>query len=192
MSTITSSGVLNRDGLALWREAGCGEWKATAAEIGQDLELLEVPYTIVTAFRFPLASSYNKPMRRGEEVRIARGDLTHLTRWMPSLKETIGDIPEDCHGWAFRLFQPRAEGMAIVNLALLADWPAWSKKQARAAGLVCAECDYDLRKFKDETRLPYDIRLPERPKTRRLACGQCCDHGLDEMERLAQLTGKPS
>ncbi|MEU2718669.1 hypothetical protein [Streptomyces sp. NPDC007205] len=46
------------------REAGCGEWKATAAEIGQDLELLEVPYTIVTAFRFPLASSYNKATPR--------------------------------------------------------------------------------------------------------------------------------
>lgn len=190
VSTITSSGVLNSDGLALWREANCGEWKATAAEIGQDLELLEVPYTTVTAFRFPLASSHSKAMRRGEEVRIARGDLTHLVRWVPSLKETIGDIPEDCPGWAFHLFQPRVEGMAIARLALAADWPAWTKKQARAAGLVCAECDYDLRDTKDETRLPYDIPLPERPKARRLVCGQCCEHGVDEMERLAALAGE--
>ncbi|MBL1102461.1 hypothetical protein [Streptomyces coffeae] len=192
VGTVRASGVLNNDGLALWREADCEEWKATAAEIGKDLELLEVPYTIVTAFRFPLASSWNKAMRRGEEVRIARKDVIHLVRWMPSLKESIDDIPEDGPGWAFRLFQPRAEGMAICNLALSADWPTWSKKQARAAGLVCAECDYDLRQFKDEERLPYDIRLPERPKKRRLLCGQCCEHGLKEMERLAVLAEKPS
>ncbi|MET7912031.1 hypothetical protein ABZS98_27950 [Streptomyces avermitilis] len=192
VSTITSSGVLNSDGLALWREAGCGEWKATAAEIGRDLDLLEVPHTIVTAFRFPLASSYSKAMRRGEEVRIARNDLTHLVRWRPSLKETIADIPEDCPGWAFHLFQPRAEGMAVLSLALSADWPAWSKKQARVSGLVCAECDWDLREVKDENRLPYDIRLPEKPSKRRLVCGQCCNHGLDELERLAALAGQPS
>ncbi|MEU9117450.1 hypothetical protein AB0D04_38385 [Streptomyces sp. NPDC048483] len=38
---------------------------------------------IVAAFRFPLAGSSNKAMRRGEEIRIVRSDLTHLTRWMP-------------------------------------------------------------------------------------------------------------
>ncbi|ANP51989.1 hypothetical protein J2Z21_008993 [Streptomyces griseochromogenes] len=106
VSTVRVSGVLNNDGLALWRETRCGEWKATAAEIGQDLQLLEVPYTIVTAFRFPLASSYNKAMRQGDEVRIVRNDLTHLVRWMPSLKESIGDIPEDCPGWAFPCSSP--------------------------------------------------------------------------------------
>ncbi|MEU6351622.1 hypothetical protein ABZ896_20140 [Streptomyces sp. NPDC047072] len=179
------------DGLALWREADCGEWKATAAEIGRALVLLEVPYTIVTAFRFPLASSH-KAMRRGQEVRIVRNDLTHLVRWMASLKESIDAIPEGGPGWAFRLFQPHAEGMAIANLALSADWPTWSKKQAHAAGLVCAECGYDLREIKDEPRLPYDIRLPERPGSRRLLCGQCCAHGLVELERLARLAGKPS
>lgn len=192
ISTVRVSGVFNGDGLALWREDGCGEWKATAADLGRDLELLEVPHTIVTAFRFPLASSRSKAMRRGEEVRVVHNDLTHLIRWMPSLKDTVGDIPDDCPGWAFRLFQPRAEGMAILNMALSADWPAWSKKQARAAGLVCAECDYDLRDFKDEARLPYDIRLPEQPNRRRLVCGQCCGDGDHEMERLALLDGKTS
>ena len=69
----------------------------------------------------------------------------------------------------------------MIRLAK-AQWPAWSKKQARAAGLVCAECDYDLREFKDESRRPFDVRLPERPKRQRLVCGQCCNDGVDEME----------
>ncbi|MFF4517620.1 hypothetical protein [Streptomyces mirabilis] len=32
VSTINASGRLNADGLALWREVNCGEWKATAAD----------------------------------------------------------------------------------------------------------------------------------------------------------------
>ena len=132
-----------------------------------------MPYTIAKAYRFPLAKSYSKAMRRGEEVRIRRSDLAHLLRWLPSLEEPITSIPDDCPGWAFAAFQPRAGGMATVNLALSADWPNWSTKQARAAGLLCAECGYDLRDRKDETRLPYDIRLPEQPKALRLVCGQC-------------------
>lgn len=60
VGTVRVSGVLNKDGLALWREVDCGEWKATAAEIGNDLALLEVPHTIVKSFRFPLANSWNK------------------------------------------------------------------------------------------------------------------------------------
>ncbi|MFE7599871.1 hypothetical protein [Streptomyces sp. NPDC057494] len=144
ISTINASGKLNGDGLAMWREVNCGEWKATAAEIGLDLDLLQVPHTIVTAFRFPLASSHSKAMREGEEVRILRQDLPNLFPWMPSLEQTVADLPNDSPGWDFTLFQPRAEGIAIAKLALAAEWPAWSKKQARAARLVCAECDYDL------------------------------------------------
>ncbi|MDO0929607.1 hypothetical protein QQY24_31135 [Streptomyces sp. TG1A-8] len=78
------------------------------------------------------------------------------------------------------------------HLALSADWPAWSKKQARSAGLVCTECDYDLRDFKEKARLPYDIRLPEKPNRLRLACGQCCDDGVPGTERPALLGGKTS
>lgn len=192
VSTINASGKLNADGLAMWREVNCGEWKATAADIGRDLDLLQVPHTMVTAFRFPLATSYSKAMREGEEVRILRKDLAHLVPWMPSLEQTVADIPEDAPGWDFTLLQPRADGMVIAKLALSAEWPAWSKKQARAARLVCAECDYDLREFKNETRLPFDIRLPELPKARRLVCEQCCNDGVNEMERLAALAGKPS
>ncbi|MGW1190844.1 hypothetical protein [Streptomyces sp. NPDC002559] len=191
VSTINASGRLNADGLALWREVNCGEWKATAAEISRDLDLLQVPHKVVTAFRFPLASSYSKAMREGEEVRILCKDLLHLFPWMPSLEQTVADIPEDAPRWDFTLFQPRADGMGIAKLALSAEWPSWSKKQARAARLVCAECDYDLRD-KDEPRAPFDIRLPEQPKRRRLVCGQCCNDGLDEMERLAALAGTAS
>ncbi|MDX3618927.1 hypothetical protein [Streptomyces europaeiscabiei] len=191
VSTINASGRLNADGLALWREVNCGEWKATAADISRDLDLLQVPHTIVTAFRFPLASSYSKAMREGEEVRILRKDLAHLVPWMPSMEQTVADIPEDAPHWDFTVFQPRADGMAIAKLALSAEWPAWSKKQARAARLVCAECDYDLREFKDETRMPFDVRLPERPKARRLVCGQCCNDGVDEMERAGSRSDVP-
>lgn len=185
VSTITASGVLNGDGLALWREEDCGEFKATAAEIGQDLDLLEVPHQIVKAFRFPLANAWNKQMRRGEEVRIARKDLPHLVRWRPSLKESIEKIPEDCPGWDFMIFKPRAEGMTVMGFALAADWPLWTEKQARASRLLCTECDYDLRQRQDEERLPYWIPLPEKPNRIRLVCGKCCNHGLDELVRLA-------
>lgn len=191
-ATVRSCGVLNGDGLAMWCEAGCGQWKATAAEIGQDLELLEVPYTIVTAYRFPLASSYSKAMQRGEEVRIAAKDLTHLVGWIPSLKKSIDDLPHDCPGWDFTFFKPKAEGMVLMSFALSADWLAWSQKQARAARLLCAECDYDLRRRDDEDRLPYNIPDPEKPNKLRLVCGRCCNHGLDMMETLADNAEQPS
>lgn len=61
VSTINASGKVNADGQAMWREVNCGEWKATAADIGRDLDMLQVPHTIVTAFRFPLSSSYFAP-----------------------------------------------------------------------------------------------------------------------------------
>ena len=53
---------------------------------------------------------------------------------------------------------------------------------------VCAECGYDLRD-KAEYRAPFDVRLPEQ---QRLVSGKCCNDGVDEMERLAALAGKPS
>ncbi|MEU5980396.1 hypothetical protein [Streptomyces sp. NPDC047315] len=191
VSTINASGKLNADRLALRREANCGEWKATAADISKDLDLLQVPHTIVTAFRFPLASSYSKAMREGEEIRILRKDLPHLFPWMPSLEQTVANIPENAPHWDFTVLQPRADGMVIAAMRLSVEWPAWSKKQARAARLVCAESDYDLRD-KDKDRAPFDVRLPEQPKRRRLVCGKCCNNDVDEMQRLAALAGAPS
>ncbi|MCX4538331.1 hypothetical protein [Streptomyces sp. NBC_01669] len=190
--TVRVSGVLNGEGLGLWREADCGEFKATAAEIGRDLDVLEVPYVIVKAARYPLANSRSQQMRYGEEVRIAGKDLMHLVRWMPSLKESIEQIPDDLPGFGFPVFHPRAEGVAVRGLALAADWPAWTVKQARRARLMCAECDYDLRQRVDEDRAPFVIPLPEKPNWLRLVCGRCCNNGRDEVERLAALAGQPS
>ncbi|MFF3991486.1 hypothetical protein ACFY0B_43955 [Streptomyces sp. NPDC001797] len=175
---MNASAVLCGGGLALWREEGCGEWKATAAAIAEDLALLDVPHDIVRAFRYPLAKSRDKRPRRGEEVRIDREDLTYLVRWMPSLQTHIDQTPEDAPGWAFIMFEPRPESMAIIHLALAADWPRWTDKQAAAMGLMCADCGYDLRNV-DDDHCPYNIPLPEQPKKRRLVCGSCCSNGAD-------------
>ncbi|MEU1502908.1 hypothetical protein [Streptomyces sp. NPDC005732] len=183
VATVNASGVLCAGGLALWREVDCGEWKATADEISADLALLEVPHHVVKAFRYPLAKSWSRGPRRGEEVRVDREDLAHLVRWMPSLQQPI-DQTQDLPGWGFVMFEPRSDSMGIVPLALSADWPRWSAKQAAAMGLMCAYCEHDLRKA-DDDRCPYNIPLPETPKKRRLVCGMCCNDGLDELERLA-------
>jgi hypothetical protein len=83
-----------------------------------------------------------------------------------------------------QIFQPRAEGRGHGGRGLRAGGglARWTEKQARAARLLCAECDYDLGQRDDEERLPYNILLPEKPNKLRLVCGRCCNHGLDEME----------
>lgn len=189
VATVRVSGVLCRDGLALWREVDCGNWKATAAEIGEDLDLLEVPHHIVPAVRFPLANARNTALRKGEEVRVVRDDLPHLVRWMPSLGTSIEQLPEDCEGWAYGFLEPRADGMAAMGFALAADWPLWSDKQARRARLMCAQCDTDLRRH---DVVPYNIPDPQRPQRIRLLCGNCCNDGLDELERLASTARQPA
>ncbi|GAA3311826.1 hypothetical protein [Streptomyces cinereospinus] len=82
--------------------------------------------------------------------------------------------------------------MVLMGLALAADWPVWSKAQARRSRLLCAECDWDLRLRDDEDRLPYNIPDPEKPNKIRLVCGRCCNHGLDALEALAAAAGQTS
>lgn len=53
VGVVRASGVLGLFGLALWREANAGEWKASAEEIAEDLALLGVPHTVVAASRPP-------------------------------------------------------------------------------------------------------------------------------------------
>ncbi|MET8289877.1 hypothetical protein ABZV80_32315 [Streptomyces sp. NPDC005132] len=183
VATVNASGALCAGGLALWREADRGEWKATADEISADLVLLEVPHHVVKAFPYPRAKSRSRLPRRGEEVRVDREDLAHLVRWMPSLQQHI-DQTQDLPGWGFVMFEPRRDEVAIVHLALSADWPRWSAKQAATMGLMCANCGHDLLKV-DEDRSPYNIPLLETPKKRRLVCGTCCNDGLEELDRLA-------
>ncbi|MFJ9412493.1 hypothetical protein [Streptomyces sp. NPDC101393] len=188
---MTASGVFSGGGLALWRAADCGEWKATAADIASDLDVLQVPHQVVRAFRYPLSKSWDKRPRRGEEVRIARKDLPHLLPWMPSIQQWIDHITDEWPGFAFTIFEPRAEGMAVLQLPFAADWPRWTPRQAASMALMCAECGHDLRDRQNGDRLPYNIPLPKQPTKRRLVCGRCCNDGLDELERLAALAGAP-
>ncbi|MET7751924.1 hypothetical protein [Micromonospora sp. NPDC005367] len=65
--------------------------------------MLDVQHQIVTAFRFPLANGRSKQLRRGEEVRIAKKDLPHLVRWMPSLNEPIDQNTDDWPAFTFHI-----------------------------------------------------------------------------------------
>ncbi|MDX2814242.1 hypothetical protein PV410_17015 [Streptomyces sp. PA03-5A] len=193
IGTVRACGRLGGGGLGMWRERDCGEWKATAAEIADDLSLLEIPHQMVTAFRPPLANSPTQKPRQGEEVRVATADLRHLVRRMPSFQKWIDQVPDDAPGFEFVYCQPRADGMTFVAVsAYAADWPAWTVKQAGPMGLLCAECGHDLRSRGDGSRLPFNIPAPKQPKRRRLVCGVCCNHGLDELNRLAGLGGQTS
>ena len=91
---VRNRGVLDTDAgaLVLWTEWGCGEWKADAGELSEDLMLLGVPhYTTITGPCQPpwRSASTTKSAVRWEKVWIARGDLPHLLREIPSLGKTI-------------------------------------------------------------------------------------------------------
>ncbi|MGY3064462.1 hypothetical protein ACVWZD_008784 [Streptomyces sp. TE3672] len=188
VSRVTSSGVLNRDGLAFWREADCGEFYADADEVAGDLAVLQVPCEIVTAYRFPLANAHSQRPRKGHEVRIAAKDLPSLEVWMPALKGYRAKLPEDAPGWGFMYFQPAPGKMLIgVRTSMAAAWPWWTQKQAGRMGLLCAECGWDLRRSDDEGRLPYNI--PARPRGWRLVCGECCNNGIDVVDQVDTVTG---
>jgi hypothetical protein len=91
---VRNRGVLDADSgaLVLWTECGCGEWKADAEELSEDLMLLGVPhFTTITGPCQPpwRSASTRKPAARWEKVWITRGDLPHLLREIPSLHKTI-------------------------------------------------------------------------------------------------------
>jgi hypothetical protein len=192
VGTVRACGVLTGGGLAMWRECNAGEWKASAAEIGEYLVVLEVPHRVVRAYRPPLAKSWSNRPRRGEEIRIAREDLKHMVRWMPSLQEALDRLQADAPGVDLVFFEPNDKGMAVMKTsALAAGWQRWTVKQATAMGLMCAECGLDLRQHSgDDDYQPYNIPRPGWPGLLRLVCGRCCNHGLDEMERL--ITRQPA
>lgn len=185
VATVRTCGVLSGGGLAMWREHNAGEWKASAAKISADLTLLGVPNTVVPALRPPLSRSLHQ-IRRGEEVRIANSDVQYLVRWMPSLQKSIDRLPPDAPTFAFVYFEPQADSMLIMKTSgFAAEWPNWSDKQATAMGLMCAECGFDLRRTDADQRAAFNIPALVAPRRRRLVCGQCCNDGLDQMERLA-------
>ncbi|MEU5307050.1 hypothetical protein ACH4YO_42340 [Streptomyces noursei] len=183
VSRITCSGVLNRDGLALWRQEDCGEFYADAEEIAEDLAVLQVPCDIVTAYRFPLAEGHTQRPLKGYEVRITNTALPALEVWMPSLKQARAQLPMDAPGWGFPYFQPQpGKTLICVRSSLAASWPWWTEKQAERMGLLCAQCRYDLRRGDDESRMPYNIAT--KPGGWQLVCGVCCDDGIHVMGSL--------
>lgn len=183
--TVSTSGVLGGDGLGIWREANCGDGRASAAEVAKDLALLNVPHQVVAAYRPPLAIRAGR-VRRGEEIRILAENLGRLVQWMPSLQRQIHEVRAEVGGFSFVYLEPRPEGCANMRLALACDWPSWTDNQASAMGLMCGRCRYDLRLQQDDRR-PYNIPLPTQPRIRRLLCGRCCNDGQDEQKRLAGL-----
>ena len=91
-AVIRSCGALSEDGLALWREDGCAEFKASADELADDMAILGVPHTIVPTTLPPLVSDRSRRVRYGEEVRVATRDLSVLVAWIPSLQRPIDQL----------------------------------------------------------------------------------------------------
>ncbi|MFZ3493080.1 hypothetical protein ACODT5_07580 [Streptomyces sp. 5.8] len=179
VAVVRISGVLSGGGLAVWRDDVTGEWKASPEELSQDLDLLGVPHETVIAFRPPRAREARR--RKGRELRIPFAELGRLVRWVPSLQQSIDELPAGTPGFTFTCFEPRRSGMATVLLSCFAaDWPTWSVRQAGSMGLLCARCGFDLRTRGPGHRPAYNI--PEEPERRRLVCGTCCGNGLPELE----------
>ncbi|MFD7232120.1 hypothetical protein [Streptomyces sp. NPDC059881] len=187
VSIITMNRVLNRGGLALWRDDDSLNQEiygsADADDVAADLETLGVRSTIVPRYMPPRAQE--KRPRKGREVRIAWPELATLVHWMPSLKERMEELPEDANThFEFLYVEPRPEGMAICPAMHASRWPWWTEKQARKMGLMCADCGCDLR---PNDRTAY--RIADSEGRRRLYCGTCCSDGVDA---LAALTGQSS
>lgn len=128
----------------MWRECHTGDWAASAAELSRDLATLHVPHETVVAFRPPWAREVHR--RKGQEVRVPFAELAKLVCCVPSLQQPIDELPADAPGFTFAYCEPRSTGMAMMVLfSLAAEWPAWTAKRAKAMGLMCAECRFDLR-----------------------------------------------
>jgi hypothetical protein len=94
LGCIKSSGVLEDGDLVIWREEGCGEFKASALDLSEDLTALGVPHytTITKRCQPPWRSAGTKlPPSRWEKVRIRRVDLPLLAAVAPSLAKLIGE-----------------------------------------------------------------------------------------------------
>jgi hypothetical protein len=78
--------------LALWREDGCAEFKASAGELADDMAILGVPHTVDATTLPPLVSDRSRRVRDGEEVRVSPEDLPILVAWIPSLQKPIDQL----------------------------------------------------------------------------------------------------
>ncbi|MFD4144197.1 hypothetical protein [Streptomyces sp. NPDC058572] len=173
--------VLNRGGLAMWRE-DCNHnlyASANADLVVQDLAELGVGRTTVVERVMPPRANENR-VRRGREVRVAWNELATLVHWTQALKDKMASLPEDGpRTFEFVYFRPGPQGMAICLANFAAFWPWWTTKQATWMGLLCAKCRWDLRNHDGDDRLAY--RLPDSYGRHHLYCGACSNHGLDHL-----------
>lgn len=178
---LNANMVLNRGGLALWREDHGHDLylSATADDVVADLAELGVNTTVLARIMPPRAKENR--VRQGREVRVAWSELATLIHWTPALKKKMDGLREDCPTvHEFVCYQPGPKGMSICTLNYAALWPWWTVKQATRMGLMCATCGWDLRtRTEDADRLAY--RIPDADGRHRFYCGGCCDHGLDHL-----------
>lgn len=79
------SAVLTDDGIDIWRENGCEEWKPGAEEISHSLDQLGIPHSISTEVPRPAYRSRQRTPPRGTLVRIAREDFPSLKAAVPEM-----------------------------------------------------------------------------------------------------------
>lgn len=84
-------------------------------------------------------------------------------------------------------YQPVAGGMEVKKYTPRRQWlePCHDKLQ-------CVRCGWDLRPGAVGDRARFNIPVPQTPKRLRLFCGQCCNDGVDEMERRTGCRGTVS
>lgn len=87
---LRNRGVLDGAGLTLWSEHGCGEWKADARELSDDLVTLGVPHFVTDAGR--VQPPWRSAARRWEKTWVLWDDLPTLVRWLPSLGKQLAGV----------------------------------------------------------------------------------------------------
>lgn len=173
VATVRSCGFLGGGGLSLWREVAAGAWKADAAELAADLEVLGVGCVVVEAWRPPLSGDPAGRVRRGREVRVTHQELPALVQRMPSLGPAVADLPWDARGFDLHALRLEGDGAMMVRLPLAADWPSWAVEQAGTVGLSCVVCGYDLRNRDEERRAAYQTGPVSAGGRLTLTCGPC-------------------
>lgn len=95
-------------------------------------------------------------------------------------------VPEPVNDPLFAYLQPVAGGMAVERWNPGKGWlDTPHEKFAWTGILTCATCRYDLRPNASPRRAAFNIPDEDHP-IMRLYCGQCCNDGVDEMERLTR------
>lgn len=113
---------LCRAHLGIFRESSSEEWKTTAREVTDALDVLDIPYTVtLMSGMFPTKKSHPRG-RHGTDVRILWDDFASVLHWMPSFQKHIdwaeaadpADMapPEDRE---IRGVRPRVTGFFAVN-----------------------------------------------------------------------------